>query len=412
MNRFVTLGATIVTVFAVIACDASPTASTPAVSAPGSTRPAPSPSQPGPTVAVTATPMPSSVRPATSWIATTPMKVAREEHTATRLLDGRVLVVGGEAEGSYLDSVEIFDPTTESWTDAAPLSIGRSDHTALLLADGRVLVAGGQSPAAGTGEVTRRAEIFDPATGAWSRAGTSIGSIYGAGSGVALPDGSAVFHATIESGPYDVTSILQRFDPDDGTWTRVARLAADRIRPSMAVMADGRILIAGGSSDRTELPSPMADAWIFDPATDTLRALADMPEPGFGEPAALLPDGRVFVTGIERSNVFDPASASWTRTSQAAHYRDGQVAALLPDGRIVLGGDSSCHADDRTSEIYDPSSDTWIDVGEIYPNLGLTMTTLTDGRVLLAGGGLPCDDNQDGNFGPFATAFLLEPAAR
>jgi Galactose oxidase, central domain/Kelch motif len=407
MNRCIAVAASIVTLVSVIACDPAPssslTASTAATS-PGSTQPGPSPTAPTATVAVTASPEP----PATSWVPADPMRVARHEHTATRLQDGRVLVAGGRAGRSSLDTVEIFDPTTESWADAAALAIARSDHTAILLADGRVLVAGGQSV---DGGVVSRAEIFDPGTGEWSRAGTSIGLIYGSGSGVALPDGSAIFHATITTGPFDVTSILERFDPDDRTWTRIARLPADRIRPSMAIMADGGILIAGGSSDHSEVPSPMGDAWVLDPATDTLHAVSDMPDPGFEEPALLLPDDRLLVGGWVRSNVFDPGSESWTRTSRSAHHRDGQVAALLADGRVVLAGSSSCHNDADLTEIYDPGLNSWSDAGSIHPYSDLAMTTLVDGRVLLAGGGLPCDDNNDGNFGPFADAFILDPAA-
>jgi hypothetical protein len=407
MNRCIAIAASIVTLVSVIACDrgpsASPTAST-APTSPGSTQPSPSPTAPMATVAVTASPEP----PATSWVPTNPMRVARHEHTATRLQDGRVLVAGGRAGRSSLDAVEIFDPTTETWVDAAALSIARADHTAILLADDRVLVAGGQSV---DGGVISRAEIFNPATGEWSQAGTSIGRIYGSSSGVALPDGSAIFHATITTGPYDVTSILERFDPDDGTWTRIARLPADRIRPSMAAMADGRILIAGGSSDHTETPSPMADAWVLNPATDTLHAVSDMPGPGFGEPALLLADGRLFVSGGVRSSVFDPGSESWTRASRSAHHRDGQVAALLADGRVVLAGSSSCHNGADLTEIYDPTANSWSDAGSIHPYSDLAMTTLADGRVLLAGGGLPCDDDNDGNFGPFADAFILDPAA-
>lgn len=416
MKRPIATIASIVTLVSIVACDpaasSSPMSSAAADTSPLATQATASPSLPVPTTGVSVPP-PSPEPPGTLWTATNPMLVARQEHTATLLPDGRVLVIGGRDGRNYLDAVEVFDPTSETWTSAEPLAVPRAGHTAVLLADGRLLVAGGLSRAAGAGDITRRAEVFDPTTGAWSGAGTTIGDVYGTVSGVALPDGSAVFHGTITSGMYDITSFLERFDPDNATWTRIARLPEDRIRPGMALLPDGRILIAGGSSDHTELPNPLNDAWILDPASGMIRDLPDMPEGvGFGEPAVTLVDGRVLVPGPERSNIFDPTTGTWTRTARSAHWRNGQVGAVLADSRLVLAGSSSCHDGDRTSEIYDVASNTWSDAGSIYPFMDLSMTTLRDGRVLLAGGGLPCDDGgDDGFFGPFADAFILDLAA-
>ena len=71
------------------------------------------------------------------------LHTARYLHTATRLLDGRVLVVGGRGiDGTVeLDSVELYDPKTNRWQVGPKLEGGRSGHTATLLTDGRVLNA-------------------------------------------------------------------------------------------------------------------------------------------------------------------------------------------------------------------------------------------------------------------------------
>src|ERR1044071_6118597 len=57
--------------------------------------------------------------------------------------------------------------TPGKWEYTGSLKIARFHHTATLLADGRVLVAGG---AAGVGgdRPLKSAELYDPATGAWS----------------------------------------------------------------------------------------------------------------------------------------------------------------------------------------------------------------------------------------------------
>jgi hypothetical protein len=88
------------------------------------------------------------------------MRSRRASHSATRLQDGRVLIAGGSVGDVYsgivkLDTLEIFDPQTETFTSVGSMQGGRSHHSATLLFDGRVLIVGGGSPAA---------EVFDPAT--------------------------------------------------------------------------------------------------------------------------------------------------------------------------------------------------------------------------------------------------------
>lgn len=76
--------------------------------------------------------------------------VARRGHTATLLADGTVLVAGGRdgyGDDVYvmdaLDSAVTYDPATGAWTDAGTMATRRRYHAATLLADGRVLVSGG-----------------------------------------------------------------------------------------------------------------------------------------------------------------------------------------------------------------------------------------------------------------------------
>src|SRR5205807_4207479 len=81
-----------------------------------------------------------------TWTVTSPMTIARKDHTATLLPNGKVLVVGGQPDSGnsiFLRTAELYDPATETWTSTGSLAVGRAEHTATLLADGKVLVAGG-----------------------------------------------------------------------------------------------------------------------------------------------------------------------------------------------------------------------------------------------------------------------------
>ena len=77
-----------------------------------------------------------------------PMSRRRVFHTATRLLDGTVLIAGGESEAGFSlvteATAEIYDPSTARfYLVGATMQKGREGHTATLLKDGRVLMAGG-----------------------------------------------------------------------------------------------------------------------------------------------------------------------------------------------------------------------------------------------------------------------------
>ena len=92
------------------------------------------------------------------WSLTGSMRVDRHAHTATLLLNGRVLISGGASDRWWnpsLAGAELYDPTLGSWSGASYMSTSRSGHSASLVAGGNVLVVG-----AGTGVAS--AEIYDP----------------------------------------------------------------------------------------------------------------------------------------------------------------------------------------------------------------------------------------------------------
>ena len=94
-----------------------------------------------------------------SFVPTGNMTRPRSLHTATPLGDGTVLMAGGGANGygasGYLPdiasvSAELYDPATGAFSRTGDMTTARRDHTATLLHDGSGLIAGGQGPDTGT----------------------------------------------------------------------------------------------------------------------------------------------------------------------------------------------------------------------------------------------------------------------
>lgn len=136
-------------------------------------------------------------RPVTrSWQVLPAPRVARYGHTATRLDDGRVVIVGGLGiDGQLLSSVEIWDPVGQTWSAGPNLPIPLVGHGAALLASGKVLVAGG-GWIASYGAPIPWAWTWDPASHAWQLAGhaapRSEAELSNQITVVPRPDGSAL----------------------------------------------------------------------------------------------------------------------------------------------------------------------------------------------------------------------------
>ena len=103
-----------------------------------------------------------------TWTATGSMGNARDNHTATLLPSGKVLVAAGFGNAGPLSSAELYDPAIGTWTATGSMATPRYNHTAMLLPSGKVLVAGGYNDTNGS---LSSAEFYDPTNGSWSNTG-------------------------------------------------------------------------------------------------------------------------------------------------------------------------------------------------------------------------------------------------
>jgi deoxycytidylate deaminase len=309
--------------------------------------------------------------------------------TATRLADGRVLIAGGMSRDTGnpaaplgmphpVGLAEIYDPATGMFTKTGSMAAPRVMYTATLLLDGRVLVAGGADQMDGFGNLAT-AELYDPSTGKFTATGSM--SIGRAEHTAALLTDGRVLVAGGYGGGTSPLATAEIYDPATGRFTKTGPMTVARRNHSAMLLGNGRVLIAGG---QTENPSgTLASAEVWDPASGKFTPTGSMTTGRYQQFAAQLPDGRVLVGGgiggpgdkvLSSAEVYDPSSGKFTRTG--AMSGSGQaVGTPLADGRVLVACTFSL-------SIYDPSTGAFKSAGTVDPSAEST-TLLLDGRVLL-----------------------------
>lgn len=339
----------------------------------------------------------SESKPVTaSFVPGPSLGVARSNHTSTALSDGKVLVTGGVSDpnGSPLASAELYDPVTSRWSQVGPMSTARSGHTATLLQDGKVLIAGGAG-------VDVAVDLYDPKSNSWSMAGTLAAPRFGH-TATLLKGGRVLLAAgyRFDGVSYTTTDKAELYDPATNAWSATGSFEEPRVYASAALLANGKVLLAGGVVGVSRFGvSKTASVTLFDPAQGTWSAAKEMGTARTGHALTPLNDGRVLVTGGgamftdggSTAEIYDPATDRWTPAGQGSALLVSQTATLLPGGNVLVTGGVfewlSLASVRASSEIYSPMSNAWSPAANMATaRYGHTAALLSDGAVLVVGG--------------------------
>jgi hypothetical protein len=170
----------------------------------------------------------------------------------------------------------------------------------------------------------------------------------------------------------------------DPAWTTTASMATARAWHTATLLADGRLLVAGGADKGN------ASAELFDPATSTWATVGPMKRERASHTAALLPDGRAIVVGggTVETELFDPVTGTFSSGPPMHSARSGHSMVETPTGAlIVVGGTGMFPGEEWGWERMSATLTGW-SVGNAVsiPGYGSVSTLLADGRVLVAGG--------------------------
>lgn len=406
------------------------------------------------------------------WTATAPMGTAKAGHNALLLPDGRVLVVGGSKSYQSNESMtfaesELFNPATGAWQQTAspPVSLGVA--ALALLSTGEAIAVSRPLPGTSTNNPTRTILRYVLETNTWETIGrlnlagvsavhplpnnrllllgqeqgyiTSVIYDFTTGEQTTvplpekrnsvttsqLPDGSVLIIGgnvtfTVSSQPGipvgKIATTALRFDPQTKQWSVGTELTRPYLYPSIALLADGRVLLLETSLGVQNPAQPQLNGEIYDPKTGRSVPIQPMPAPLIRRYALTpLTDGRVLLSGGDTDDNTDvaaraetllftppsitpeaaatprssatplPVQAGWQATGSLAMPRADHTATLLNDGRVLVAGGYGAQSD--SVELYDPRTGRWT-AGEslLQPRIRHAAILLADGQVLVAGG--------------------------
>jgi hypothetical protein len=325
------------------------------------------------------------------------MRMARAAATATTIGGNRVLIAGGMTEsGGALREYEVFDASTNRVIASGEMTAARAGHTATRLADGRVLILGGYN-----GSYLSSADIFDPRTMRFGGAGSMTVGRSGH-TATLLRDGTVLITGGVGDG-WSFLPSAELYDPRRGRFTPVQAMSVARESHTANLLPDGRVLISGGHRDRREHIVVYASTEIYDPGQRRFSAGPDLTTKRHKHDAVSLADGGVLVVGgsdprdrthFTSAEVYDPATNRWRAVAnmRVGRYKLRDTSLRLRDGRILIPGSG------RHAEIFDPRTKTFSlvdgDLGQDYSFASAVL--LGDGRALVLGGYDEARRNTDG----------------
>jgi hypothetical protein len=312
---------------------------------------------------------------------------------ATALTDGRVLLEGGrDTNGRWITDAEVFDPSTGRWTATGSLRQARgAGHTATLLPDGRVLLVGGQCDNCWqTGSATNRAEVYDPVRGTFTEVVPMSVARY-RHTATLLADGRVLVAGGYGGQGWASAEV---FDPARGTWSSTGPMVAARDLHAAVRLRDGRVLLSGGECTPSCSEVASASAEIYDPATNRFTATTPMRIPRMQHTLHLLPNGKVLnvggwtpsTGGTEKTELYRVDKATWSSGPPTMLRRFGP-SILTRSGRVlIVAGDSA--------ESYDAAANQWRYAGTLRTNRNdLALANLPDGGVVAVAGSIGCFPN-------------------
>ena len=290
----------------------------------------------------------------------------RRNAGAIGVVNGKIYYIGGHTDDTVVNTVEEYDPTSNSWTTKAPMPTARC-LSAYATLNGKIYVFSGCAD--DSCMTTQAVEEFTPSStggsGTWATKATMP---YGAQAPFAASVGSKIYvmgGATVPNSVF--TNAVYEYDPVADTYKPMSPMAVARDGAGTAVV-DGKIYVVGGygsdSSARIDQFDPAAGAtgtWTQESSLSISRFM----------PAVATVDGFVYVYGglgvpvqpnstnvVSVGEIYSPASNS-VMMGPAMHVaKTAALSAVVGNKIYFVGGyigGTGAGITLGTNELFDPA---------------------------------------------------------
>lgn len=304
------------------------------------------------------------------------------------LMVGASLALAAPQPVAAQQTVKAGGSAASGMTTQIRLHIARSQgHTVTRLQDGRLLVLGGKSD----NLATAAAELIDPFTGKVEFLSSMVQARQGH-SATLLPDGRVlVAGGDLGDGRVLAMSSAEVFDPLTQTFRALATpMTLERSHHTATLLRNGQVLITGGQGIRPGMVTFTAE--LFDPVRNSFESLAPhrLLAPRTYHAATLLESGQVLIVGgtdwqtmraPTSAELYDPLSKRFTLLESGLSFRNEMPQALgLGTGQVMV-------LNSQGADLFDPFSQTFIPIGgPVKARSYEAACALSDGGAVVLGG--------------------------
>ncbi len=215
-------------------------------------------------------------------------------------------------------------------------------------------------------------------------------AIVSGGSVSVSPAANQTYTLTVTNDAGGATTATTSVTLSSGFFTLGGTMVHPRSGHTATLLANGKVLIAGGSHAQTGGAVDVLEAELYDPATGSFQATGSLLQARTLHTATLLADGRVLIAGggSAGAELYDPVTGQFTATGQMSSSRWRHTAVRLVNGNVLIAGGEAWASStvSTTVEIYDPLAGSFTSaLDPLGGGLGETAIGLNGGQVLVPG---------------------------